>query len=202
MDQVTQQLNDEIEQQRAQVEQQRAKVDRDLDAISDHVKPSHVAQRAGGRVRRRVQQMRDSVMGTVHDAGDDVSGSVHGAVEATEDAARRAGQAVAAVPERVEAGTRGQPLVAGVVAFGAGVVLGAVLPSTRSEQELARRMAPELEHAGDRVADELRGAADHVASDVGDEAQAAVVDVRETATEAARQSMATLGSSAGGSPGG
>ena len=95
---------------------------------------------------------------------------------------KAAGQ-VASVPQRVEAGTRGNPLAAGLIAFGAGLVAATFLPSTRREEQLARQVQPQVERLGSQIA----GAGRELVDDLRPELESAVDTVSSEATHAGRR---------------
>ena len=95
----------------SQIEDTRQRMASDLDTLQDRVSPSAIVERRKQAVRGGISSIKDKVMGTAQSATDSVSEGMSGT-----------GSSVAATAqERFE----GAPLAAGVVAFGAGVVLGA-----------------------------------------------------------------------------
>jgi hypothetical protein len=82
----------------------------------------------------------------------------------------------------VRRGTEGNPLAAGLIAFGAGWLISSLAPASRKEQELADQAKDwALEH-GQPVAKHL---ADEVKENLREPAQHAVEEVKSTATDAA-----------------
>jgi hypothetical protein len=176
------------EELRYDIERQRWEVSRDLDALGDKVSPSRVVQRRTDAVKGRFRGMREAVMGTADDVGGRTSDrmgsmneSAHGAVEAV-------GHAPAAARQR----TQGNPMVAGAIAFGLGVLAASVLPESRREHRLAERVQPQLEgaaekamEAGRHVAEDLQPSAQEHAAGLQDSARQAASDVAGTAKESA-----------------
>lgn len=156
-----------------QIRTTRTRMDHTLDDIGDRAGPGRLT----ARMKDAVASAKDTVMGAatgtgqhLADTGSDVAGAV-----------RQQG--------------RGNPLAAGLVAFGAGLLAGSVLPESRSEHALARevqrkaqaplreqvqqsasevadRVGERVGEAKDTVAEEARAAKDDVASDASQRTQA------------------------------
>ena len=78
--------------------------------------------------------------------------------------------------------TRGNPMAAGLVAFGGGLLAASVLPASQAE----RRAAAGLSRQAGPVQDELRRAGQEVAGELRSSAQDSVEQVKQTSTDAAR----------------
>jgi len=142
----------------------------DLDTLQDRVSPSAIVERRKEAARSKVSGLRDKVMGSAHDARSSASGTVHGA----------AGSAVHGVEQRVE----GAPLGAGLVAFGAGLLVAAMMPATEREKQVARQAVDAAQEHG--VVDQAKGMAQEVASEVKDSATSAAQEVKASAQESAQ----------------
>ena len=101
---------------RQEIQSTRAELSDDVNAHTDSVRPSSVARRQVDKVRDGVSSVKDNVMGTAENATDSVSGA--------------AGDAKSAVRRQA----RGNPLVAGLVAFGAGWLVSSLIPATSAER--------------------------------------------------------------------
>lgn len=171
----------------------RARMDGTLDDVAERAGPGRLKQRA----RRALESTRETIMGTAGDAQERVS-----------ETTRQAGSTV-----REQSNS---PLAAGVVAFGAGLLAGSVVPESRTENKLSREVQhkiqdPLREHgqeaveqvsdqvgerasqAKDRVVAEARDAKDDVSSDLRARGEAvkghasdAADDVRGDVKEQAR----------------
>lgn len=178
-----------------EIDATRGRMDRTLDDIGDRAGPGRLKQ----RMRGAVENTRDTIMGTAGDARDSVGST--------------AGDAADAVRER----SQGNPLAAGLVAFGAGLLAGSILPESRTENRLAREVQTkaqgpvrdQLQHSaeevGDRVGerageakdrvvgegraakDEVVGDAQQRADDVKEHARGAAEDVKSDVAESARR---------------
>ncbi|GCE77915.1 DUF3618 domain-containing protein [Cellulomonas biazotea] len=170
---------------RADIARTRAELSDDVDALTDKVSPGRVVHRQTDRVRTGVRDLKDRVMGSASDATSAgtsaVSGVAHSAADRAGEAGHAVGQAVTDLPQRARQGTQGSPLAAGLVAFGAGLLAAALLPSTEPEQ----RAATSLKESAQPLADEARSAAQDVAEHLRSDAQDAVTAVKDRATQAA-----------------
>ncbi|MBT1003639.1 DUF3618 domain-containing protein [Paenarthrobacter sp. DKR-5] len=155
---------------RANIEQTRQNLSYNVDAVADKVSPSHVAHRQTEKIKDAVFGAKDKIMG----AADDTSGRAGDAVSG-------AGEAVGEVPHRVARQTRGNPLAAGLVAFGVGMLVSSLIPPSEKEQELAQTVKEKAEP----LTEQVKGAASEVASNLKEPAQQAAQSVQATATDAA-----------------
>ena len=154
---------------RADIEQTRADLSSDVDALSDKVSPGQMAHRQADRVRSAASGLKDRVIGSVSD-GAGAAGAATSSVGGT----------ASSVPGAAIERTRGNPLAAGVIAFGAGWLLASLLPSTRREQDLAQT----AKEQSAPLVDELKGATQEAAANLKEPAQEAAAAVKESATEA------------------
>ncbi|HVL99878.1 MAG TPA: hypothetical protein VM324_11360 [Egibacteraceae bacterium] len=148
--------------------------------IEERVSPRRIGGRGTARLRGAWGGARDRVMGSpqvmrINETGsaqggsrlEDVTGDISARVDQLEEKGRRHYQ--------------GNPLAVGLVAFGAGALIGSLLPDTQPERkisgDLKQRLAP--------VGQELKQAGQEVAQDLRQEAQTKIEDVKGTASEAA-----------------
>lgn len=156
------------EELRAEIAQTRGDMQQDVDAIADRVSPSHIAHRQSEKVKDSFRKVKDSVMGT----GESTSDQLH---HYGEDAA----EAVRDAPHRVVEQTKGNPLAAGIIAFGAGLLASSLLPGTQKEAELVQRVKDKVEP----LAEEAKDAAKQIAEDLREPARQAAEDLRDSAQE-------------------
>jgi hypothetical protein len=194
---------------RREIERTQASLSQDVDALTEKVTPSKIVERRVDRAKDTASRLKDKVMGSnpTHSGHHNSSGGVQGAAAyaaerasgtassaastvqdtavtaagAVQDVASSAAGAVQEAPQAIRRQTRGNPLAAGLIAFGAGWLVSSLLPAGRREQELADRAK--------QVAQEhLQPVAQQVAGEVGDNlrepAQQAVESVRSTALDA------------------
>jgi hypothetical protein len=195
------------EQIQRDIEGTRRSLSSDVDRLTEKVSPGRVVSRRVDRLKSGAVSVRERVMGAMPDphqvksSAGDAAGSglssakdtVGTAASTVGDAASTVGDAVTGAPQAVKQRTQGNPLGAGLVAFGVGVVLSSMVPATEHEKELAAQaqdtaMGP-LQDKAKEIGAELQGSvqesAQHVtetardaASHTAGEARSAVEDVK------------------------
>jgi Protein of unknown function (DUF3618) len=167
MGQTTEELN-------SQIAGTREALASDVDALSDKVSPRAAMNRQKSAMADRWQGLRSKVMGSVDvsSAGsvavDTVKGTAGGMASSTQD------------------GVKGSPIAAGVVAFGAGMLIAGLLPSTKRETELSQRAVQAVKDNGE-VMDGAKSAGRDLAEGVTQHASQAVDEVKSTAAESAQR---------------
>lgn len=156
---------------RREIEATRAGLSDDVNALGDKVNPASVARRQTEKVRGAAQSMRDAVMGSASDAAEQGQNALSGARDA-----------VADTPSAVKRKTRGNPVAAGLIAFGAGLLAASLLPASEPEQQAAQKLKEQAQPVVDQLTDVAKEAADHLK----EPAQQAVEEVRSTAADAAQ----------------
>ncbi|PYF99072.1 Protein of unknown function [Georgenia satyanarayanai] len=155
---------------RHDIERTRADLSQNVDALGDKVNPGNIAQRQGDKVRGAVTDAKDKVFGSASDA----AGSVR-------DRAGHAGGMAQDAPHRVKDKAEGNPLAAGLIAFGAGLLAAGLIPSSRKERELVGEARDS--DALSKATEEVKSAAQDTAEQLREPAQQAVQEVKDTATE-------------------
>jgi gas vesicle protein len=148
---------------REDIERTRGNLSEDVDAIADRVSPSSIAHRQSERVKGSVRRAKDAVMGSVESAGAEASDKMHDA------------------PGAVVSQTRGHPLAAGLIAFGAGLLASSLIPGSEKEREMVHTLKDKAEP----VTTELTEAAKDIAEDLKEPAAAAVETIKASARESA-----------------
>lgn len=190
--------------------------------IEDRVSPTRIKQRQQAKVRNRWDRMRSSVMGSrdtgpsygysttsgyTPNYGYDVDQGTSRTGEARERLSEGAGQARERVSEGASRGAealrdapdqamqqaQGNPFAAGLIAFGAGALLGTLLPASQPEQRAAQTLR-------DRYEDDVKEGAKQIAQTAKEElqpkAQQATEEIKSTAQEAAQQTKSDATDSA------
>ncbi|MDH6227263.1 hypothetical protein [Streptomyces sp. MJP52] len=98
----------------------------------------------------------------------------------------QAEQAVQQAPDMARRQTRGNPLAAGLVAFGLGLLTSSLLPATRTEQEKAAELMDRGGEALEPVKKAAAESAQHLREGATEISQSAAAEVRDSAAEAAR----------------
>ena len=195
------------EQIRREIDRTQAALSQDVDALTEKVTPGKIVERRVDRARDAATRLKEKVMGSDpygrHGSGESAGGSVLSAASTAtdrvsgtassvqdaassaagtvQDAAATAAGAVQEAPAAVRRQTRGNPVAAGLIAFGAGWLVSSLLPASRREQELG-------DQAKQVAQEKVQPVVQQVASEVGDNlrepAQQAVASVRSTAQDA------------------
>ncbi len=185
------------------IDRTRESLSRDVDALYDKVSPGRVLDRRKTAVRGRLSSMRDSVMGSAHQVTDSAQGAASGAAGMMQDGAE---SAVHAVHRRTE----GSPLGAGLVAFGAGMVVAALIPSSEKEAQVAHRvteaakespLTDQAKSVGQELAQDLKESATQAAHEVGSTAQEAVQHVADESRSAVQEVRDEAPGTSGGAGG-
>jgi hypothetical protein len=169
---------------RADIERTRAALSDDVDDLAESVKPKNVAGRQVGKVKEAAGNLKERVMGSDdYDYSGSAVGTVTDKAYAAKDTvgerASEARDAVRDAPRRLKRTAQGNPLAAGVVAFGLGMLVSSLIPSTEKEREAVSQLQDNLEPVKAKAAE--------VAQDIGESlkpaAQEAAESVKMTAQE-------------------
>src|SRR6195952_3225659 len=162
-------MSNDPEQIRREIERTRSELSDNVNALGDKVNPGSIAKRQVGRVRGTATSVKDAVMGSVADAAD-----------TGQQVATTMGDAVSNAPTAVARRAQGSPIAAGLIAFGAGLLVSSLLPASRVEQQAAEK----VKDTAQPMVDDLTDTAKEVASNLKDPAQQAIEQVKSTATDA------------------
>ena len=165
---------------RADIEATRARLGTNVDAVADKVTPSHIVQRQTDKVKENVKDAVFGVKEKVMGAAENTAGNVHSATGSAGAHLGEAGAAIGDAPAQVKTRTRGNPLAAGLIAFGAGLLVSSLIPASQKEREAADA----LKTAAEPLTTELTEAAKHVAEGLKEPAQEAMENVKATAADA------------------
>jgi hypothetical protein len=205
---------------RADIERTRAALSNDVDDLAESVKPKNVAGRQVDKVKEAASNIKERVMGsddddystgavgTVSDnassakdavadrayaAKDAVADKAYGAKDSASQKASEARDAVREAPRRMKRRAQGNPLAAGVVAFGLGMLVSSLIPSSEKEREAVSQLQENLEPVKEKatefakdVGEGLKPAAQEAAESVKTTAQEGVETVRQEGQSAAQ----------------
>ena len=164
------------------IENTREDLSRNLDALADRVSPGKVVGRQVDSVKDKVFGAKDAVMGKASSLSDS-SGSAAGSVsDAASNVSRQA---------------QGNPLAAGLIAFGAGWLLSSLIPASEAETKLAGQAIDSAKDHGQPLIEHAKSVGQEVGEDLKDKAAQAASEVKESATESA-QHVKDEGQSAAG----
>lgn len=154
---------------RADIEQTRADLSTDVNALGDAVSPSTIARRQADKVKGGVTGLKDKVMGTSYD--DPTSESV--------------GDKVGEAGRTVRRKAQGNPLAAGVVALGAGWLLGSLIPASERERQAAVAAKEKAQPVTEAVTEEVKSAAKDVGEQLKEPAKESAEALKASAQSAA-----------------
>lgn len=212
-------MADRTEELREDIERQRQSIGYTVDQIQNRVSPGRITARGRYRVRRWLIDTKDQVMGNEQSAypweswsndlsekagdmsdraADAVTGAKDMLSEKAGDMSDRAADAVAGAretlteaPEKLRQKTKGNPLAVGIIAFGGGMLAGALLPESRLEGRAVRRVEPALAgavsgagHIAREIADDVKESTGASVEQIREKASAAAENVKEEAREA------------------
>ena len=170
---------------RQEIEGTRASLTRDVDMLANKTSPKRVAQ-------RRWNSVKDKVMGTSETAGNATSEAAHTAVDTVQDKASDVAESVRNAPQAVAQQTQGNPLAAGIIAFGIGMLAATLIPVT----DVERRAGRQLKENSGELTDRVKDVAGELKDDLSGTVQQAVGQVKETAQDAAQTTKDQATSSA------
>lgn len=165
---------------RADIERTRENLSADVNTLTGEMRPSVMAKRQVGKVKGRVSGLTERVMGKASDLGSAASDKASNLQASASDSAHHAGTTLTSAPGTAVDKAKGNPLVAGAVAFGLGVLLAELIPSSQREQHAATT----IKDKGQPLAQDLAASAQEAVSNLSEPAQEAAQSLKETAAEA------------------
>ena len=139
------------------------------------------ASQGADRVSGTASAAASSVSDTASSAASSVQGAASSAAGAVQGAASTAADRLQEAPQAIRQQARGNPLAAGLIAFGAGWLVSSLLPASRREQKLA-------DQAKQVAQEKVQPIAQQVASEVKENltgpARQGVESVKSTAQDA------------------
>ena len=157
------------------IEQTRQNLSQDVDELTDKVSPGRIAQRRKEAATSRLRSLRDNVMGSAQDSAQSVSS-----------AGQTVGDTASGAVQTIEEKAQGNPLAAGLVAFGAGMVLGSLIPASRTEAKATQKAMDVAREQGQPVIDQAKAAGQDMAEQLKQSAGDAAQEVKSTAQESAQ----------------
>lgn len=167
------------------IESTRSNLSSDVERLADKVSPGRAVGRRVDRVKTSASSMKERIMGSMPST-DDVGSQLSSA----KDAMGGAASSVRDAPGMARRQARGNPLAAGLVAFGVGMLIASLAPVTEPEKQLAAQ-------AEDKAREPLQEHAREVAAELADSAKESAQQVKQTAADAAAQTAEHAKSAAG-----
>ncbi|GAA2196046.1 DUF3618 domain-containing protein [Micromonospora lupini] len=176
---------------RREIETTRNDLSSDVDALADKVNPRRIAGDSVGQARGALTRAKEKMMGSSNHLGQEAGQRMSHAAGSVRDETRSLGQ-----QSREQA--QGNPLAAGLVAFGVGLLAASLIPPSGRERQLAGRakdmvsehsggLRQQASQVGHQVQDNLREPAQQAAQSVRSSAQQGVSAVRDQGRSAAGQ---------------
>jgi gas vesicle protein len=182
-------MTSDPDQIRGNIELTQQNLSYDVDALTEKVSPPKIVGRRVQQTRSAVTNVKDRIMGGTSEYSSNVGGAVSSSASSAKDtvagAASSTADAVGSAPDVARQRTRGNPLAAGLIAFGAGWLVASLLPATDAEQQVASQVKDVATEKGRPVAQQLSQAGQEAAQELKDSAQQRAQSVKETATDAA-----------------
>jgi hypothetical protein len=171
----------------------RSSLVRDVDALADRTLPNRVVRRRWETMKERVQGVSDKVMGTSHDVASDAGDKVSAAASAVADNVREA-------PEAISRKTQGNPIAAGIIAFGTGLLAASLMPATELERRAGQQLKDSAGDVLEPIREPLAQSAQQLKEGVTDSASDAAHQVMDSARQAARTTTAQAKDAATSTP--
>ncbi len=179
-----------------QIEETRRELSYDVDALNEKVNPARVMDRRVTAAKGRISRVKEKVMGTAQDTSyqahgmaSNATGSVQNAASSAagtvQDAASSAVGAVQQAPDAIVRQTQGNPLAAGLIAFGVGWLVSSLMPASEKEKQLAMQAESAVKEHKDALLEPAKQAAQEIGEQLKPAAQDAVESVKATAQDAA-----------------
>lgn len=128
------------------------------------------------------KEIRADIEQTRADLGLNGDTTIDGVKDSVDSAVHRAGDALQGTPQTVTTKAQGNPLAAGLIAFGAGMLAASLIPASEKEKEAASA----LKEKAEPLVTEATAAAKQVASGLKDPLSDAVDSVKQKATDSAQ----------------
>lgn len=174
---------------RGSIERTQESLSADVNALAEKVSPPRMVERRVQRTRSAMTGIKDKIMGTAAEQASAVGGTASSSAASARDAlsekASSAADMASSAPQQARQRTRGNPLAAGLVAFGTGWLVSSLLPATEPEQQVASQIKDVAEEKARPVGQQLAEAGQETAQKLRESARQRAESVKETAAEAA-----------------
>jgi hypothetical protein len=200
-------MSTDPDQIRSEIDQTQRELSADMDALTEKLSPPRIVERRVQRTRLAMTNVKDKIMGSTSDAyqtagsatssasdsvsarasaaRDTAASAASSAADTAASAASSAADTVRSTPDAIRRRTTGNPLAAGLVAFGAGWLLSSLLPASEPEQQVATQVKDFATEQGRPVARQLGEAGQEAAQELRESAQQRAESVKQTAADAA-----------------
>jgi hypothetical protein len=170
---------------RRDIERTRRELSSDVDLLTEKVSPTKVVERRVERARGAVSSVKEKVMGSATDTKGAAGAGLGTAQDKVSSAASSVVDTASSAPQTARHKAQGNPLAAGVIAFGAGWLLSSLLPSSEKEQQAAAAVKDKASEHSDLLTAPLSEAAEQATENLREPAQQAADSIKTAATDAA-----------------
>lgn len=153
---------------------------KDVARLSDRVSPEKFVGTRREKITHSFSAIKDQAMGIGDSAAQAAKDGATSAASSAQDAKDSAGDSAGSAPDAIRGQTKGNPVAAGLIAFGAGWLLSSLAPASEAEKKAASQVE-------DRVGEPLKQSAQEVAGNLKEPAQQAAASVQDTTQEAANR---------------
>lgn len=153
---------------------------KDVTRLTGRVNPEKFVGTRREKITHSFSRMKDQVMGIGDRAAQAAKDGTKSAAGSAQDAANSVGDNAGSAPDAVQEKTKGNPVAAGLIAFGAGWLLSSLAPASDAEVTAAAKVE-------DQVGEPLKESAQQVAGNLKEPAQQAARSVQDTTQEAANK---------------
>ena len=164
---------------RAEIEQTRANLSQNVNALGEAVQPSNIAKRQASKVTGAATGLKDKVMGSAEGTASSMTDRASGVGDSVSGSVSNAGQTA-------KSQTQGNPMAAGMIALGAGWLLGSLLPASSRERQAAATVKEQATPLVGQAQEMAKEVAKETAEELREPAMSAAESVRTTAQDAAQ----------------
>jgi Protein of unknown function (DUF3618) len=165
---------------RADIERTRATLSHDVEDLAETVRPTSVAKRQVDKVKEAMGGVKERVMGSDENE-EAVADRALSADDTVSEKASGARVAVRQAPTTVKRMAQGNPLAAGLIAFGIGMLVSSLIPPTEKEREAVSQLRENLEPVKEKATEVARDMADSVKQSAQDAAESVKAVITEGA---------------------
>lgn len=172
---------------RQEIAATRADLASNVDQLADRTSPARMARRGWHRLTDKMHAVTDTVIGKPAEAASSIKDKASEAGDRIGEMAGEAADAVREAPHHAAEQTRGNPIAAGMIAFGAGMLAATLVPETDVERRMSRALADS--RLAEEVREPLMESASSVGRDVTDTVKQSAAEVAQTAKESASEAV-------------
>jgi hypothetical protein len=174
-----------------EIEETRDDLSRDVDAVAFKASPQRIVADRVESAKSRVSDLKDRVMGTTHSSTESVRGSAQNATASSSQSLHSAAESARQVPGQVATQVReraeGNPLAAGLIAFGIGWLVSSLLPASQAETRVAQQGTQLAKDRGAPLLEQAKEQVRQIGHDVGEHFEPAIQEAVESVKATAQQ---------------